>query len=66
MKDVYKQNVTLSIKYLSNDKQITGEDVTPIRKKIVDTIQKKWGGIIVEIFNSPVQRVKWREEKPST
>ncbi len=47
LKDIYKQNITLSIQYLSENKQITGEDVVPIRKKIVDTIQKKWGGIIV-------------------
>lgn len=47
MKDVYKKNITVSIQYLSQDKQITGEDVTPIRKKIVDTIQKKFGGNIV-------------------
>lgn len=47
MKDMFKQNVTLSVQYLSNNKQITGEDVAPIRKKIVDSIQKKWGGMIV-------------------
>lgn len=47
MKDIFKQNLTIRVQYLSKDKQITGDDVIPIRKKIVDAIQKKWGGIIV-------------------
>jgi len=47
LKDMYKRNATLRIQYALEDRQMTGEDVIPIRKKIVETMEKKLGGIIV-------------------
>lgn len=47
VKDVYKHNVTLSVQYLLEDKQMTGDNVIPVRKKIVDVVKQQWGGSIV-------------------
>ncbi len=39
-KELYQNNLTLSLEYFNPKKQITGDDVTPIREKIIESLEK--------------------------
>ncbi len=43
LKDIYQQNHTFTIHYQHNQQNLTNEDVTPIREKIVKTVEDKFG-----------------------
>ncbi|MBI5151826.1 MAG: phenylalanine--tRNA ligase subunit beta [Candidatus Pacebacteria bacterium] len=49
VKDMYKKNVTFSIKYLRTDQQIATGDVEPVRKQIVQYMIDKKAKLIGEI-----------------
>ena len=44
LKDIYGQNYTLSFTYNDRSKNLTVDEIAPLRKKIVSEVQKKWGG----------------------
>ncbi len=47
VKNVYKDNVTFCLTYHDPDKNIENEDVSPIRKSVVEEITNKWSGQLV-------------------
>jgi phenylalanyl-tRNA synthetase beta chain len=47
LKDVYGQNHSFSLTYYNPQQNLTAEDVTPIRKKIVETLEKKFTAQLV-------------------
>ena len=40
-KDLYENNLTLSLEYFDSEEQITRDDVEPIREKIIETLESK-------------------------
>lgn len=47
LKDVYKgEDYTFSLSYISPDKTLTDDEVTIIRKKVLDLLEKKFGGVV--------------------
>lgn len=43
LKDLYNDSLTLSLEYFNSSKQITGEEVEPIRNEIIDRLEKDLG-----------------------
>jgi phenylalanyl-tRNA synthetase beta chain len=47
LKDSYNQNFTFTLTYLSPDKQLTTQDVEPVRKKVVAVMEKTYHAKLV-------------------
>ncbi|MEO8581882.1 MAG: phenylalanine--tRNA ligase subunit beta [Patescibacteria group bacterium] len=47
LKDVFKQNVTLTITYLNPTQNISSVDVEPVRRKIVEKLKEDYKAILV-------------------
>ncbi len=47
VKDIYGQNFSFSIVYFDPEKNLTSEEVAPVRKKIVSTMEKKYTAQLV-------------------
>jgi len=47
LSDVFGQNMTLRFTYTDPTKNITVDEVSPLRKKVVQTVAEKWSGNLV-------------------
>ena len=47
LKDTYKQNLSFQIAYLDPNQNVSSEDVEPVRKKIVEKLQKSYQAKLV-------------------
>lgn len=47
IKDIYKQNHTFTIKYADTDKQLTVDDVKPVRNKLQTSLKKSFGANLI-------------------
>ena len=47
LKDVYGQNMTLTITYNDRERNLDVAEIEPIRRKIVEGIQHTWSGVLV-------------------
>lgn len=47
LKDRYKQNFTFTIIYRHPEKQLSTEDITPLRKKLVASVEKDFGAKLI-------------------
>lgn len=47
VKDIYQQNYTFTITYQSYEKNLSSEEIAPVRKKIVTTLKSKHRAILV-------------------
>ena len=47
LKDLFKQNVTLTLTYLDTSKNLSSIDVEPVRKDIVEKLKQDYNAVLV-------------------
>lgn len=47
LKDIYEQNYSFTLEYLDKQKNLSSEEIAPVRKKIVSTLEKEFGAKLV-------------------
>jgi phenylalanyl-tRNA synthetase beta subunit len=47
LKGIYQQNYTFTFSYHNPSENLTAEDITPLRKKVVKLVEKQFGGKLI-------------------